>query len=823
MNDIWIEQDLHSQTILNRNKCSDDTKLYNCWIYKENEKYFITDSQTKLPVNITSFTLRKYKKNFDKHKFSYVSLKKFFYSSMQNYKLKEKTMYIILVIEELELKVETEIENEITKDLDTNKLEQGYHPIFTMPLNPRKNASQINKPQTPQESIPQTIQLANEQETESNLTTVFNNLTQLSQLGNFTLNLIALDDNNQNSKVMDTKRKKTDLNEALTNSQNETLTKSTQSGIITNSCNEKLNSQVIYNEFSNTCIDFNINADLFSANLNESAVPLKSSTQLNFNIDNNHSHHLGNKKNLSPVKESESIPVMKEAKTKSTIKITPLNRNKDKDNQKTIPIKTPTEINLISSDDDDEDDDDDDKAGKINSNEISEDESDNDNKSNEEKLLKVDSPSSSEQNVNKELEAANSVAENSKANIEKLDVTNSAFTATNPYPNKNLLHINTSNNYVRRLSTYSMSSYSTESSNLSLDYSLSSPNSSIYKKKRKLMEKDNRACQKFNDKSNETEDESEDQEIASARNKPDHMLLNNSGYSSIASSSSSSSSSVSSSSSYSNPSFLDVTDVCSKSLIFAPNQVYKYKERLFKKSLSEKKQPSRERIDNKQKPSSIQSIFSPRLSKKQKTQSLQSKAKIVVEDTIFDSSFVATFKSNPSKVCDEIVERQTNLIDETTSPNELKLNGSGPRRRRLFNPHTQNIEQLMNSDCEESNNENEKKTNKYLQNQRNLNIINQTKLSNRTDLSHFSLPNDQSKQINSITLANYSNNTIPMGQKQPSRETSAFTNNSTSLNETYDVGKIPDQKLSMAMANYNFQLNPDDLQGYLIKCKSTNL
>ena len=189
--------------------------------------------------------------------------------------------------------------------------------------------------------------------------------------------------------------------------------------------------------------------------------------------------------------------------------------------------------------------------------------------------------------------------------------------------NKNLLQLNAANLYVRRGSNLSNSSYSTESSSvngthLSPDYSFS-PRTSLMKRKRKLMEKNNKACDQFIQRINKheekqltkqisganklsdssgDEEDSDEQIKVHAKNKlshlklKDHLLDTSLGCSSISSKSTSSSSSISLTSESSS-----LTDVCSKSLIFAPKELYKFKEKLFKKSLSEKRSKKKQSVN----------------------------------------------------------------------------------------------------------------------------------------------------------------------------------------------------------------------------------
>jgi len=307
--------------------------------------------------------------------------------------------------------------------------------------------------------------------------------------------------------------------------------------------------------------------------------------------------------------------------------------------------------------------------------------------------------------------------------------------ATNTYFSKNNMQSNAGNVYGRRVSTLSNSSYSTETI-VSPDYLLNSPNTGLFKRKRKLMDQNNKASDQFIQRINKhdekrvskqnsrvsesTEDDSDERSTAcSMSNKKSEQLLNKSGSLSSKSSTCSTSSSTSSSSlSFSSSeSSLNMSDVCSKSLIFAPKVIYTYKERLFRKSLSEKK--SKDKADKNR--ANIHHIFSPRYIPKTKkpttalkdsTQTPGSKTNIV-EASIYTDSFIAAQNDtplavrpsvNPSKVLDEIIDNQTKSngrlnksVSNDSSLDSSKLNGSNLRRRKLFDPRTHDIDQAFDS------------------------------------------------------------------------------------------------------------------------------
>ena len=298
------------------------------------------------------------------------------------------------------------------------------------------------------------------------------------------------------------------------------------------------------------------------------------------------------------------------------------------------------------------------------------------------------------------------------------------------------MQANAGNLSSRRVSTLSNSSYSTENTHkLSSDFLLSSPNAGLFKRKRKLMDQNNKASDQFIQRINKheekllckqnsrlsesTEDESDERPTVYSNNKLSSIknsdqLLSHSGCSSLSSKSSTCSTSSSSSLSLSSDS--SMTELCSKSLIFAPKVLYTYKERLFRKSLSEKK--SKEKAEKNR--ANIHYIFSPRYIPKNKistirngsTQMPGSKTNIA-EATIYNDSFLAVqgetplpVKSNlnPSKVLDDIIENQTKSnsrlhksVSNENSLNESKLNGSNLRRRKLFDPKTHDIDQAFDS------------------------------------------------------------------------------------------------------------------------------
>jgi hypothetical protein len=217
-------------------------------------------------------------------------------------------------------------------------------------------------------------------ESESNLSQMVNNLSNLSELGNYTLNIIENTNN-----LTENKQTKPNVNsnnrqeKPLTTDLNQAFTKDSQSDSIIDSSNTKCksfsltleenlkDSQFTNQKLSTQLTDF----PQFEAS-NISNKSLTSSTQL---------PHLGvqtreNRKtttNLSPVKETISTI---RTRSKSAIKITPLNEKKgdkilaNEQSQKETLARN-VEVMLISSDDDDDEDD------KETSKEISEDESEN--------------------------------------------------------------------------------------------------------------------------------------------------------------------------------------------------------------------------------------------------------------------------------------------------------------------------------------------------------------------------------------------------------------------------------------------------------------
>ena len=329
--------------------------------------------------------------------------------------------------------------------------------------------------------------------------------------------------------------------------------------------------------------------------------------------------------------------------------------------------------------------------------------------------------------------------------------------------NKNLHQLNSNSQagsvYARRGSNYSISSYSTESSshtgNTHLSPEYSSSSSVLMKRKRKLMEKNNKACDHFikhiskhderlkhqtqqqqqqqqpkkqsESTEEEEEDESQQQDKYSAKtsklknglkavtSQAAHTTLDTSLGSSISSKSTTSTSS----SSISLSSEASLTDVCSKSLIFAPKSLYTYKERLFKKSLSEQK--VKEKTDRRT--TNVHSIFSPRFSTTHKkvaaneTVAPVCKQLTVATNVEPEAAALAAVMSpavvrsslNPSKVMDEIIDNQakssvgTLSISHDSSANESRLGSSNSRRRRLFDPNTHNYDQAFDSVCQVSN------------------------------------------------------------------------------------------------------------------------
>ena len=93
----WIGNDLRiHQTDLNKLQKNTDPSKFHCWIYMENQKYFITDLECKLQATLS--TKVKFKQNRpqnNKQNCIQVSIKKYFYSA--------QLKFIFIFIDEIEI------------------------------------------------------------------------------------------------------------------------------------------------------------------------------------------------------------------------------------------------------------------------------------------------------------------------------------------------------------------------------------------------------------------------------------------------------------------------------------------------------------------------------------------------------------------------------------------------------------------------------------------------------------------------------------------------------------------------------------------------
>ena len=229
----------------------------------------------------------------------------------------------------------------------------------------------------------------------------------------------------------------------------------------------------------------------------------------------------------------------------------------------------------------------------------------------------------------------------------------------------------------------------------------------------------------------------------------DNKNLNGSMNSSASTSSRSRSSS--SSSSISSYMSLDssITEVCSKSLIFAPKSYYMYKERLFKKSCSERKPPPTSKFARPISTNPISQIFSPRSTSKsnnhvkslfKNNQKHSSSLTNMPPPNQKDANSIEQQQQNNANLASNVLDKLINIEDTnrlkknvslfnsfsspnfSTSPNSKQTNNhtNSSRRKRLFNPNTFNIdtafdlpmqpiliEQNVNSNTENNITENE--------------------------------------------------------------------------------------------------------------------
>jgi hypothetical protein len=365
--------------------------------------------------------------------------------------------------------------------------------------------------------------------------------------------------------------------------------------------------------------------------------------------------------------------------------------------------------------------------------------------------------------------------------------------------------INGSRLASRRESTYSSSSDgSNYTTNLTAVSSLTSliGSPSTIKRKRKLMEKDNKACDQFNrvhaklstpaksklcglveDLNEDTDDEGDAASLKSS-------LLNSHAKKGVLETSLNSSSRSSSSSSLSmspsSPSVASLTDFASKSLIFAPKQFYSYKEKLFKKSFSEhKKAGARHK--------KLSNLFQPK-SKQLGADSASSETPVkrptpfgMEASLVNDANKSFNLTRLNSNVLDNLIylDRESSAKKVAYSAEKLahesELNESlshKNRRRRLFNPTTQNVDQAFDAADQSEDSK--------------------AKQSNAETSSIGTDPTSSGEQaksnLSSIGL-NMNDKSIPSGQNPPKGVYELSTINKSSLSSNESVSSVNVNKL----------------------------
>ena len=375
--------------------------------------------------------------------------------------------------------------------------------------------------------------------------------------------------------------------------------------------------------------------------------------------------------------------------------------------------------------------------------------------------------------------------------------------------------INSSRLVSRRESTYSSSSDgSNYTTNLTAVSSLTSliGSPSTIKRKRKLMEKDNKACDRFNrvhaklstpvksklcglveDLNEDTDDEGDEASVKSS-------LLNSHAKKGVLETSLNSSSRSSSSSSLSmspsSPSVSSLTDFASKSLIFAPKQFYSYKEKLFKKSFSEHKKTGAQNGSHKK----MCNLFQPKSKQASKLTDSTASDSASLETPVkkpkpfgMEASLVndANKSFNLTRLNSNVLDNLIYLDRESSAKkvpysaeklgHESELNESlsnKNRRRRLFNPTTQNVDQAFD-------------------------LVDQTedskaKQANTETSSISSNPTSSSEQtksnLSSIGL-NMNDKSIPSGQNPPKGVYELSTINKSSLSSNESVSSVNVNKL----------------------------
>lgn len=88
-NDYWIENDLvkHGKDSLNTIQCNEDPNSFVCYLYMENQKYFITDLMTKLHCTLSTKVKFKGANRPQNNKKTclQISAKKYLYSAQLKY------------------------------------------------------------------------------------------------------------------------------------------------------------------------------------------------------------------------------------------------------------------------------------------------------------------------------------------------------------------------------------------------------------------------------------------------------------------------------------------------------------------------------------------------------------------------------------------------------------------------------------------------------------------------------------------------------------------------------------------------------------------
>lgn len=781
----WLEQDILIQKTLNNIKKNSDPSLFNCWLFRQgNEEYFITDLKSKIKVTPSRKAINKLKKR--EEEYIKIYLKQYFYSTITSFRSRRiGEHFLFMFIEEFEFadasssiqSHSNQIDRSKLKLIDTHSsIKKRTEPpcqankTTSTPTNSKKSAVNNNSARANGVIVDDT----SSDPKNDDLSMLINNLTDDGSFQNYTIDIV------------DPKKKSTSLN-------NDTDTRKAVNRNLDEAFFNDLQSQSQANCNKE-------NASLFKFGNGEESMMISSTNNKHINQCSQLLNNYPNTIDMSSINlistqimNNKNLDVNIKT-TKNSIKISMINEESPIKSSNQI-VKNQHELVEIISEDD----------SPLISKEKA---TDNQN------LLAIIDTQSGEKP-----QAISSTAIHSQFQAQMLAMNSIPLTPS--FRGDFSPSVSHLSRFNRRESVKSLhSEISLNESSFNNFINNVSPSQNNFKRKRKLMDVFNRVSKDLYE------------DAPCANNNNNNESLNSSSISSSRSRSSSSSSSFSSSMSV-DTCYTDITEVCSKSLIFAPKSVLMYKERRFKKSLSEKK-PTADSLFVKPKTNLITQIFSPR------SQHTSLKSKALFKNSKAPQSTVNV--SEASKLSNHNIESKkthstdltSNVLDKIISLDKnIKLNVNGTS----FHNRSPTLSQHTNVDQSDNSIEG-KKRRKKLYHPQTFNVdtgfepIAPSSLATEDKKNNSSslITNDSTTTVLSNSSSNNSNQDITKSDKSiPSGQNPITVINkkisddkSTSLSTTHlpeNVSSSNNSLNSISIMNHQFHLNPDELQSFLIENK----